>query len=223
VHILIVEDHPDVAANLGDFLQGHGHAVDFAADGASALRLAQRGHFDVIVLDRMLPRLDGASVCRTLRERGCAAPVLMLTAMDAVGERVAGLEAGADDYLVKPFAMAELKARIEALHRRADGAVGRQVLRVADLEYDTGTLRATRDGEAVELNPMTRKLLECLMRQAPRVVPHAELSRLLWGDDPPSPETLRAHLHALRVAVDRPHARKLVHTVHGTGYRIADE
>src|SRR5260221_8351651 len=106
MQILIVEDHPDLAANLGDFLEAQGHAVDFAADGASGLRRGTSGRFDLIILDRMLPKMDGATVCRSLRERGCASPILMLTAMDAVEDRVGGLQAGADDYLVKPFAMA---------------------------------------------------------------------------------------------------------------------
>ena len=223
MHVLLVEDHPDLAANLGDFLGNHGHSVDFAADGPSGLRLAQSQRFDAIVLDRLLPGLDGASVCRRLRaSTGRNVPLLMLTAMDTVNDRVEGLRAGADDYLVKPFAMVELLARLEALHRRATAAGLDRVLSVADLEFDLDTLIARRSDEIISLTPALRKLLELLMRDTHRVVTREELERRLWGDAPPEGDVLRAHIYALRVAVDKPWPKKLLHTIHGSGYRLAD-
>lgn len=224
MRVLVVEDHPDLAANLQDFLSSQDHESVVAADGADGLRRAQSGGFDAIVLDRMLPKLSGDELCKRLRKDGSRVPILMLTARDAVDDRVAGLTLGADDYLVKPFAFAELGARLEALHRRAGGAggAGGKVLRVADLEYDTDTLQARRGGEALELNPTGRKLLEYLMREQHRVVPHGELSELLWGKAATAPDALRVHIHMLRQAVDGPFKHKLLSTVHGTGYRISE-
>lgn len=223
MRVLLIEDNADLAANIGDYLAMHGHLVDFAYDGPAGLGAAARGGFDVIILDRLLPGCDGATVCRRLRsEYGIATPVLMLTALDAVGDRVAGLAAGADDYLVKPFALAELEARLGALHRRASGAVAARQLRVADLEYDPDTHAARRGGQPLALNPTTRRILEFLMRQTHRIVARHELEYLLWGDQIPEGDVLRAHLHVLRSAVDRPFARKLLHTVRGAGYRLAD-
>lgn len=221
MRILVIEDHPDLAANVGDYLSAQGHAVDFAADGPTGLARAQAGGADVIVLDRLLPGLDGASLCRRLRGAGITTPVLMLTALDAVSDRVDGLSAGADDYLVKPFAMSELSARLAALHRRASGQVADQVLRVADLECDPGTAEVRRAGRTLTLTRAERRLLELLLRRSPRLVTRAELERALWGDDAPDGDVLRAHLHNLRSAVDKPFPVKLIHTVHGEGYRLA--
>jgi DNA-binding response OmpR family regulator len=221
MRILIVEDHPDAAANLGDYLGAFGHQVDFAADGPDGLRRATGGSFDVIVLDRMLPGMNGATVCRRIREARLDTPVLMLTAMDTTADRVDGLEAGADDYMVKPFAFPELKARLDALHRRARGAVVNSVLRVGDLEYDPLAHRAARAGRELNLGPTTRRLLEYLMRETHRVVPRAELEHLVWGDDPPDHDALRVHLHALRRELEQPGESRLLHTTRGVGYRVA--
>jgi DNA-binding response OmpR family regulator len=221
MHVLVVEDHPDLAANVGDYLSAHGHSVDFSADGPSGLRLATEARFDAIVLDRLLPALDGASVCRRLRAQGCAVPVLMLTALDTLDDKLAGFAAGADDYLVKPFALAELLARLEALHRRAAQHHAARVLTVADLRLDRDTLEVHRGDDRLELTPAGRKLLELLMCNTHRVVARAELERVLWGEDAPPTDVLRAHMYALRVAIDRPYPRKLLHTVHGIGYRLA--
>lgn len=222
MRILIVEDHPDLATTVGAYLEAAGHACDYAADGPGAVRLAQREAYDAIVLDRMLPGLDGIAVCQRLRAGAHpAVPILMLTAMDETEERLQGFDAGADDYMAKPFALAELRARLEALHKRARRAVGQAPLRVDTLEYDPRTLRVTRDGRALELAPALRKLLEHLMRQDGRVVPRAELESLLWGDAVPEGDVLRAHVHNLRRAIDKPFARKLLHTVAGVGYRLA--
>jgi DNA-binding response OmpR family regulator len=185
------------------------------------LRRASDGSFDVVVLDRMLPAMDGATVCRRLRESRIDTPVLMLTAMDTTADRVDGLEAGADDYMVKPFAFPELKARIDALHRRARGAVTGGVMRIDDLEYDPRAIRATRAGRALALGPTTRRLLEYLMRETHRVVPRIELETLIWGDHPPEHDALRVHLHALRRELEQPGEARLLHTTRGIGYRVA--
>ncbi|MGH8445958.1 MAG: response regulator transcription factor [Solimonas sp.] len=223
MRVLLVEDNVDLAANVGDYLEAHRHVVDFAYDGPSGLGAAAQGNFDLIILDRLLPGFDGATLCRRLREEHrVTTPVLMLTAMDAVTDRVDGLAAGADDYLVKPFAMAELEARLHALHRRASGSVAPGPLRVADLEYDPRTREARRAGQLLPLNPSTRRIAEFLMRHTERIVTRAELEYLLWGDEVPDGDVLRAHMHALRNAVDKPFGRKLLHTLRGTGYRLAD-
>jgi DNA-binding response OmpR family regulator len=221
--LLLVEDHRDLADHLSTLLADHGHSVEVASDGDAGLAAATARPYDVIVLDRMLPGVDGLTVCRRLREEfRLDVPILMLTAKDTVADRVAGLEAGADDYLVKPFALAELEARLMALQRRSrvDALPGE--LRVADLRYDPRTLEADRAGHVIRLNPSTRRILALLMQHSNRVVTRAELEQALWGDAPPTGDVLRAHVYALRNAIDKPFERKLLHTVHGEGYRLAD-
>ncbi len=220
MRVLVVEDHRPIAANIGDYLSGLGHRVEIAANGQKGLDLALQKDFDVLVLDRMLPKMAGDEVCRRLRAERPRLPILMLTALDTTADKVAGFEAGADDYLVKPFALAELKVRLEALVRRT-GHPADLTLRVADLSYDPHTLEARRGGRVLALNPSTRKLLELLMRESHRVVLRAELEQLLWGADAPEDDVLRVHMHALRAAIDRPFRLKLLHTVHGAGYRLS--
>jgi DNA-binding response OmpR family regulator len=224
MRLLLVEDQADLAANVADHLAGLGHDVQLCADGETACSAARNGHFDMLILDVMLPRLDGLSVCRSLRQEGLEQlPILMLTARDSVEDRVAGLDAGADDYLVKPFALAELEARVRALLRRVQPAanVAPELLQVADLTFDPATLVAERSGQVLRLNPSTRRILQILLQNTQRVVTRQELEAALWGDSPPTGDVLRAHMYALRVAVDKPFDRKLLHTVHGEGYRLA--
>ena len=221
MRILVVEDDPDLAANLGDFLELRGHHVDFAASGRHGQELATSQGFDAIVLDRLLPGLDGASVCRALRARGDGTPILMLTALDAVDQRVEGLAAGADDYLVKPFALDELVARLEALHRRASRRVTAAPLRLADLEYDPATLTATRGGRPVELSATLRQVLEHLLRHQDRVVTRRELCELIWGD--PDVDALRGHIYELRRVLDAESSAPLLHTVRGGGWRLMEK
>lgn len=221
LRLLVVEDHRDLAANISDYLGTAGHAVKLTYDGAAGLKVALSEEFDALVLDLMLPRMGGLEICQRLRSAGKQVPVLMLTALDSVPDKVRGFETGADDYLVKPFALAELKVRLEALARRGGGNPGTG-LQVADLRYDTVGLHATRGGVAIALNPSTRKILELLMRQTHRVVTRPELKQALWGEAPPDDEVLRAHMHALRQAVDKPFEKHLLRTVHGVGYRLAD-
>jgi len=222
MRVLIVEDKADIAETIGEYLAARGHAVDYARDGLAALRLATQETFDVMVLDRLMPRMDGATLCARLRgEHGLATPVLMLTALDTVQDKVAGLEAGADDYLVKPFALAELYARLQALHRRASNRVANPQLAVDDLTFNPRSKEARRAGRAIALSPTLSKLLEHLMRNADRIVPREELEYLLWGEQTPDQDFLRAHLHKLREAIDREQPRKLLHTFRGVGYRLA--
>jgi DNA-binding response OmpR family regulator len=183
--------------------------------------LAVANEFDAIVLDRMLPGRDGATICRALRARGDGTPILMLTALDAVDQRVEGLAAGADDYLVKPFALDELVARLEALHRRASRRLTAAPLRLADLEFDPATLTATRAGQRLELSATLRQLLEYLLRHQDRVVTRSELCELIWGDT--DVDALRGHIHELRLVLDRPFARPLLHTIRGGGWRLMEE
>lgn len=222
MRILLVEDNRDILANLADYLQIKGYSVDCAADGTAGLQLASQQHYDLLVLDVMLPGIDGYSLCRRLRdELRCETPVIMLTARDQLDDRLQGFQAGADDYLVKPFALVELAARIEAVLRRSQGR-SRRLLQVADLSYDLDTLAVQRAGQPLKLNPAGRKLLALLMQRSPNVVRREVLEDALWGDDCPDSDSLRSHIHLLRQVIDKPFARPLLHTLHGTGYRLAE-
>jgi DNA-binding response OmpR family regulator len=221
MRILLIEDHRDIAANIADYFAAKGDSVQIASDGVHGLTLAQQRAHDVIVLDLMLPGIDGIEVCRRLRAGTDAqTPILMLTARDLLADKITGLDAGADDYLVKPFSLLELAARLRALVRRT-GTPSQTMLTVADLQFDLQTLIATRAGQPLKLNPTTRRILALLMQQTHRVVSREEIEQQLWGDQKPGPDVLRAHVHALRNAVDKDHAVKLVHTIHGTGYRLS--
>ena len=223
LRVLLVEDSADLAANLIDYLAGRGHVVDWARNGLDGLQRALTGDAEVVVLDLGLPWMDGLELCRRLRAEGATLPVLILTSRDELDSKIAGFEAGADDYLVKPFAMSELEIRLRALRRRAGAPVpGGEVLRVAGLAFDTATLRVTRDGKVLRLPPIEMRLLEHLLRMTERVVPRAELERVAWGDNPPDSDALRAHIHVLRAAIDRPFATPLLHTMPGVGYRLCD-
>lgn len=224
MRILLIEDHRDIAANIAEYFSARGDEVCVAHDGATGLQLACSQMPSVIVLDVMLPDLDGLSICRQLRATvGQHIPILMLTAKDLLSDKIAGFEAGADDYLVKPFSLLELAARLSALTRRAAQRPPPQSLTVADLRFDVDTLEATRAGQPIRLNPTTRRILLILMQNTHRVVTREELEQALWGASAPSADTLRAHMYALRAALDRNFPTKLLHTIHGTGYRLAAE
>ena len=170
MRILVIEDNQDIAANLGDFLEDRGHTVDFAADGVTGLHLAVVNEFDAIVLDLNLPGMDGLEVCRKLRnDARKQTPVLMLTARDTLDNKLAGFESGADDYLIKPFALQEVEVRLNALSRRGKG-VQTRVLDVGDLEYNLDTLEVRREGKLLQLNPTALKILQTLMEASPAVV-----------------------------------------------------
>ena len=221
--VLLVEDNRSLSEMVGEYLESKGFGVDYAGDGVDGLRLATDNSYDVIILDLMLPRMDGIEVCRKLRgEAKKSTPVLMLTARDTLADKVGGLDAGADDYLVKPFAIQELEARVRALIRRDRRQVSAEVLRVADLVLDTSSLRATRGGAELQLSPIGLRLLTILMRESPRVVTRRDIEREIWGDGLPDSDTLRSHLYNLRKAIDRPFGKQLLHTVQTAGYRLAD-
>lgn len=218
--LLIVEDNLSLVTNLFEYFEARGHVLDAAPDGVTGLHLATNNSYDAIVLDWMLPRLQGPDFVRRLRnETSQNTPVLMLTARDALSDKLTGFHAGADDYLTKPFALPELEARLHALVARG-GARIRPVLEVGDLRLDTGTLLASRGGETFKLYPACRKLLEALMRASPAVVSREHLEHVLWGDSPPDADLLRSHIYELRRAVDGEHAVKLIHTVPRVGYRL---
>ncbi len=219
--ILLVEDHDDLAASIGDYLESLGFSMDYAADGAIALNLLEENPYDAIILDLMLPKIDGIRVCQRLRERGDGTPILMLTARDQLSDKVAGFDAGADDYLVKPFEMEELAARIRALVRRARGEMSDGAMRVGDLVFDPRTMRVERDGQRVNLSPTSVRILKVLMRESPRLVSREQIENELWGDLLPDSDTLRSHMYNLRKGIDRPFKHKLLHTVQGMGFKIA--
>ncbi|MFG3694738.1 response regulator transcription factor [Stutzerimonas stutzeri] len=222
MRILVIEDNRDILANVLDYLELKGFVVDCAQDGLSGLHLAATAHYDLIVLDIMLPGIDGYQVCKRLREdAGRDTPIIMLTARDALDDRLQGLKSGADDYLIKPFALSELVARIEAVLRRSQGA-RKQKLQVGDLQYDLDTLQATRAGQSLRLNPIGHKLLTVLMQKSPAVVRREQLEEALWGDDVPDSDSLRSHIHQLRQVLDKPFDKPLLHTVHGVGFRLAE-
>jgi DNA-binding response OmpR family regulator len=222
--LLLIEDHRDIAESIVDFLEPRGYAVDYAADGVTGLHLAVTNPYDVIVLDVMLPGIDGLTVCRKIREEARReTPILMLTARDTLEDKVTGLDAGADDYLVKPFEIRELEARLRSMVRRHRGATARELHTIGDLTLDLATLKVTRAGRTLSLTPIGLKLLTMLARASPRVVSRHDLEREVWGDVPPDSDALRSHLYSLRKAIDRPFDHPLLHTVAAAGYRLADD
>ena len=223
IRALIVEDNRDICGNIATYLEKAGYVLDFAHDGVTAMNLALTHPFDVIVLDLMIPRMDGLTFCQRLRaDAEIETPVLMLTARDTLDDRLKGFDAGADDYLVKPFALQELHARIRALYKRSHRNAD-TLLTVGDLTLNRSTRQVHRAGRRVELNPAGMKLLRRLMEESPSVVDRDELETLLWADERPDGDALRSHMYKLRQAIDRPFDRPLIHTVHRIGYRIAED
>ncbi|MBS0192708.1 MAG: response regulator transcription factor [Proteobacteria bacterium] len=222
MRILIVEDDPHTAAFIAKGLGEDGHTIDQADNGRDGLFLATTESYDAIILDRMLPAVDGMTVLRTLRGAGNMTPVLVLTALGDVEHRVEGLRAGADDYLVKPFAYAELSARIDSMRRRRQTVSAETTeLRVGDLELNLLTREAKRAGKSIELQPREFRLLEYLMRQAERVVTRTMLLEAVWDYHfDPQTNVIDVHISRLRQKIDRGHARPLLHTVRGAGYRL---
>ncbi len=220
MRVLIIEDNRQLAANLVDYLEARGIAADFAADGVAGRRLAMAQRFDAIVLDLGLPGMNGMSLCRELRDSGAEVPIIILTARGELDAKLRGLAEGADDYLVKPVPLVELEARIRAQVRRFRGGFARR-LSVADLVMDEATMEVRRAGRLLSLTRTDYNLLRVLMRQSPAVVSRRQLEDEVWGERLPESDTLRAHIHRLRRAVDQPSECPLVHTVHGVGYRLA--
>jgi len=219
MRILVVEDDLDIAGNVGDFLEARGHQVDFAYDGISGMHLALTRELDAMVVDWMLPGMSGVDLCRRLRdEADTRVPILMLTVRDTLDDKLRGFGAGADDYLVKPFALPELEVRLQALDRRSRAAP--RVLRVGDLELDPETRVARRAGRSLEVQGAAFEILRLLLERSPRVVSREELESRVWGDEPPETDVLRTHVYTLRREIDRPFGSALLRTVRGVGYQI---
>lgn len=222
MRVLVVEDEQRLAEFVSKGLSEAGYAVDVASDGEQALAWVNVVDFDLIVLDVMLPKRDGLDVSRTLRARGLKTPILMLTARDAVDDRVRGLDSGADDYLVKPFAFAELLARLRALARREPELTG-PLLQIADLTLDTRTREVRRQEQPIELTNKAYAILEYLMRHPHQVLTRTMIGEHVWNFDfDNATNVIDVHIRHLRRAIDDPFETKLIQTVRGAGYRISD-
>ena len=219
--VLLVEDDPRIARVVARALAEAGHRVDVAHEGLDGLARAEGGLYDLLVLDVLLPRLDGFALARRLRQQRVRTPILMLTARDAVADRVRGLDAGADDYLTKPFALEELLARVRALGRRAGDAGEEDVLRVADLTLNLGRREASRAERQVELTAKEFDLLAYLMRNVGRVLTKSQISDHVWGYDAEvTSNVVEIYIHYLRNKIDRGFSHPLIRTVRGVGYTI---
>lgn len=222
LHILVVEDHAPLAKNLADGLELHGHTADFAGDGELGLELAMENHYDLMILDLGLPGIDGLEVCRRLRARSNRRmPVLMLTARDALHDKLSGFDSGADDYLLKPFAFEELLARCNVLARRHT-LHQEHTLAIGSLRIDRQAQAVTREGQAVRIHPVGYQILLALaLAEAhPRVLTRSELTQKLWHDAPPDSDALRTHLYQLRQSLDKPFGAPMLLTVHGVGFKL---
>jgi two-component system OmpR family response regulator len=221
MHLLVIEDDREAAAFLRRGLEEAGHLVDVAWDGSSGLEQALAGSYDAMVVDRMLPRLDGLSLVAAIRETGSKTPVLILSALGQVDDRVAGLRAGGDDYLAKPYALRELLARLDALTRRTNPEQAETRLEVADLLLDRLGRRVSRAGESLQLQPREFRLLEYLMQHAGQVVTRTMLLENVWGYHfDPQTNVIDVHISRLRAKIDRGFEPALLHTVRGAGYRL---
>ncbi len=222
MHLLMIEDDADVAAYINKGLNEAGHTVDLAPDGKSGLGLATTEDYDAMIIDRMLPGVDGLTIVKSVRAADIHTPILILSALGEVDDRVEGLKAGADDYLTKPFAFSELDARLEALQRRSTSALNVEtLLRVGDLELDQLSRTASRAGKAIELQPREYRLLEYLMRHAGQVVTRTMLLEHVWDYHfDPQTNVIDVHISRLRGKIDKGHDKALLHTVRGAGYMI---
>jgi len=222
--LLIIEDNVDIASNIGIYFEEKGHLVDFAYNGNQGLQLAQNNLFDVIILDLMLPGIDGITICQTLKQQQLTtAAIIMLTARDTLDDKLIGFEAGADDYLVKPFSLLELEARVSVLATRFKPSSQNSLLKVADLELNRSKHLVCRNNQTIKLKPINFKILEYLLLNQHRVVPQREITDHIWQDSPPEGDSLRVHIHGIRQEIDKPFDTKLLHTIHGVGYRLYDK
>jgi DNA-binding response OmpR family regulator len=220
MRVLVVEDEAILSAYVKRGLEEQGYAVDAAYTGREALEWAAAGDFDLIILDILLPEMDGLAVCRELRRRSLCTPILMLTARDAIDDRVTGLDAGADDYLVKPFALKELLARLRALARRTADAPKNSKLQIANLTLDTATRRVERGGHPIELTCKEYAVLECLLREPDRVLTRTQIAEHVWSYDVyHQSNVVDVYIRNLRRKIDDPFDLKLIHTVRGAGVR----
>jgi len=219
--LLLVEDHKDLAEAVGAYLENCGFTMDYAYDGLCALHLATTQHFNAIILDIILPGIDGLEICRRLRQDAhLSTPILMLTACDQLDDKLQGFNQGADDYLIKPFDMPELEARLIALIRRQRGEMDESVYAVQDLKFDTQTMQVTRQNQVIHLSPTCLRILRILMRESPNLVTRENLENELWGELTPDSDTLRSHVYKLRKAIDKPFDTPLLETQQGIGFRL---
>ncbi len=219
--VLLVEDHKELAATTGEYLEDCDFIVDYAMDGITGLHLTVTNQYDALVLDVMLPGMDGFTICERVRkELKSDIPIIMLTARDQLGDKLEGFETGADDYLIKPFELEELEARLIALIRRYRGELDEKTLEIHDLVLDQSTMLARRDGQLLKLSPTGLQILRYLMRKSPNLVTRDELIRELWGEMVPNSDVLRSHLYNLRKVIDKPFDTHLMHTKPGLGFKI---
>ena len=225
MRVLIIEDNCDLASNLFDFLEARGHIPDAAGDGITGLHLAMVNQYDAVVLDLMLPGMDGITLCRKLREEGGkTTPILMITGRDSLDDKIAGLEAGADDYLIKPAELREVEMRLRVLHRRSGEYIQKQkTMVVEDLSLDPFTCSVRRGDKTIDLPPISYRILEMLMARSPHVVNRDDIQHIVWGEGRPDSDSLRAHMHLLRDLIDKPFQQKLLHTLRGFGYQLASQ
>lgn len=216
MHVLLVEDDFDLAATVIDYLELEGISCDHAANGIAGLQLISQQYFDVMLLDVNMPRMDGLTVCKKMREQGISTPILMLTARDTLDDKLAGFAVGSDDYLVKPFEMRELIARLHVLAKRRSGQVNK--LSLCGIEADFSKKTLSRGLRTLQLSPTGWKILEVLMRKSPEVVSKEQLLQAVWGDELPSSDSLKVHLFKLRQQVDLKNEHKLIHTIAGQGF-----
>lgn len=220
LHTLLVEDDYDLASTIIDYLGLMSINCDHTSNGISALNLIEDNLYQCVILDINIPRLNGINVCKKLREQGKEIPIIMLTAKGQLDDKLLGFDSGADDYLVKPFALKELVARVKALSNRRSGQIKK--LTIADLELDLENKKAFRHQTAIKLSPIAFKLLEALMRSSPNPVSREQLIQTVWGDESPDSNSLKVHMHNLRKQVNVPDAIKLIHTVTGFGFAIKE-
>ncbi|MDO6762821.1 response regulator transcription factor [Agarivorans sp. 1_MG-2023] len=221
LQFLLVEDDLDLATAVIDYLELEDILCDHASNGLLGLNLIHQHHYDVVILDLNLPKMDGLEVCEKLRNQGLDVPILMLTARDRLDDKLKGFSTGADDYLVKPFAMEELIARAQVLSRRRSGEAHKLV--VADLELDVKAQTAVRNQQLLKLSPTGIKLLTVLMRESPNLVTRERLIQSVWGDEQPDSNSLKVHMFNLRKAVDSQAEIKLIHTISGQGFALKQE
>ena len=222
--ILLVEDHRQLAQTVVEFLEQEGATVDYAGNTSLARELVQEHHYDLMLLDVMLPGEDGYSFCQYLRkDLSLDLPVIFMTARDQLEDKLEGFDRGGDDYIVKPFALPELAARVSALVRRQRKEVTANTLQVADLELDPARQEIRRDGQLLKLSPTAFRILRILMRESPKVVSREQLEHELWGDLVPDSDALRSHLYNLRKAVDKPFDNALLNTLPGVGFSIQED
>ncbi|EIZ1171529.1 response regulator transcription factor [Vibrio vulnificus] len=218
--ILLVDDNHNVAETIADYLELEGIIIDCAYHGEAALRLIETNHYDVIVMDIMMPKLDGISTVKKLREDYlCGTPILFLTAKQGLDDKIAAFTAGGDDYLLKPFAMQELSLRLHALANRGPRQdIG--VLKFADITLDVKTEKVERQGQLIKLSRIQTRILTLLMKRAPAIVSRVEVIESVWGDEPPGSDALRSHIYGLRTALDKGFSESRLETIHGQGYRL---